>query len=391
MNQRTPRARITRARVAAAGVAVVVTAAAAAVSLSLTHGASAAGSAASSQQKTRLISSSCAGPKGAAYVADAGWDGFSAIDTANCKIIQTYNVGDPQVPGDPGDYDYASTDEGVAIHGSTLYVADAGDSSVAVIDMAKLSPKNYNPAEKDIRTGEFPEDLAVTPDGGELWVANTGPQTQPDSPASVSVISTRTEKVVATIPVKGAPSQIAFSADGRKAYVVTADGLYAFSTRTLSKTGFTGGLGEPRSVAVAASGTVYVTDTDGNAVKVISPSGHVTATIGVGDMPWDIVLSADGKTAYVANPDSDSVSVISTASLAVTSTISVPGDPDTLALTADGSQLWVGQLALAYLTLVSTKTSAVVGSINLGGSTAQAGDGYAPTGIALSTTPTPGS
>ncbi len=59
-------------------------------------------------------------------------------------------------------------------------------------------------------------------------------------------------------------------------------------------------------------GTVYVTDTDGDSVKVLSPAGQVTATIGVGDLPWDIVVAADGKTAYVANPDSDSVSVIST-------------------------------------------------------------------------------
>ena len=40
------------------------------------------------------------------------------------------------MPGDPGDYDYDSTNEGVAIHGSTLYFADAGNSTVAVIDTA---------------------------------------------------------------------------------------------------------------------------------------------------------------------------------------------------------------------------------------------------------------
>ncbi|HEY2174370.1 MAG TPA: hypothetical protein VGH85_11215 [Mycobacteriales bacterium] len=54
-------------------------------------------------------------------------------------------------------------------------------------------------------------------------------------------------------------------------------------------------------------------------------------------------VSADGKTAYVANPDSDSVSVIDTTSDKVADTIAVTGDPDTLALTPDGSQLWVGQ------------------------------------------------
>ncbi len=382
--------RLTRTRAAVAGGVTVVAAVTVAVSLTLTHGNGPV-SAGASAVRAKLIASSCGGPAGAAYVADAGWDGFSAIDTANCKIIQTYNVGDPQVPGDPGDYNYASTDEGIAIHGSTLYFADTGDSAIAIINAATLNPKNYNPAETDIRTGTFPQDLAVTPDGTQLWVANTGPQTQPDSPTSVSVISTATKKVIATIPTKGSPTQVAFAPDGGKAYVTTAAGLWTFSTRSLTVTGFLPGLGEPHSVAVAPDGTLYVTDTDNNCVKVISPAGQVTATIGVGELPWDIVLSADGKTAYVANPDSDTVSVISTAANAVTATVTVPGDPDTLGLTPDGSQLWIGQLSLAYVTLLDTKTATVAGRLNLGGSTAQSADGYAPTGIVLAKTPTPGS
>ena len=380
--------RITRTRAAIGGGAAIVAATAVAVSLSLTHGTTAAPAA---PARASLIASSCGGPKGAAYVADSGWDGFSAINTANCKIIQTYNVGDPQVPGNPGDYDYASTDEGVAIHGSTLYFADAGDSAVAVIDAAKLSAANYNPPETDIHTGDFPEDLAVTPDGSQLWVANTGAQASASSVTSVSVIDTKTLKVVATIPTRGAPSQVAFSASGARAYVTTADGLYIFSTKTHRRTGFVAGLGDPRSVAVAPDGMAYVTESSRDSVAVISPSGHVTTTIAVGVMPWDVVISADGKTAYVANPDSDSISVISTASRTVTATVSVPGDPDTLGLTADGSQLWIGQLSLAYVTLLDTRTDTVAGRLNLGGSTAQSADGYGPSGIALTSTPTPGS
>lgn len=341
----------------------------------------------------RLASSTCSGPAGAAYVALPGYQAFDAIDTANCNITQVYNEADPQVPGDPGDYDYASTDEGVAIHGSTLYFADAGNDSVAVINAATLSAKNYNPAETDIHTGFVPENLAASPDGSQLWVADTGPQTSQDSPSDVAVIDTATNKVIATLPLRGGPSQIAFSPNGASAYVVTAEGLWTFSTATLQKTGFTGGLGDPRGVAVSPDGTtIYVTDTDGNSVKVISAgTGKVTATIGVGDLPWQIVIAANGKTAYVADPDSNEVSVIDTATDQVTDTISVPGDPDTVALTPDGSQLWIGQASAAYVTLVDTAGDTVVGSINLGGSTAQSGDGYEPTGIVLTSTPTPGS
>jgi phospholipase C len=382
-------------RVRAAIVASTTVAVAAAVAFSLTVGHSATTASPVKPAKAlgaRLISSSCGGPAGAAYVSDSGWDGFSAINTANCDIIQTYNVGDPQVPGDPGDYDYASTNEGLAIHGSTLYFADTGNNGIAIINAATLNPKNYNPAETDIHTGLFPEELAVTPDGKQLWVANTGPQTAASSPTSVSVINTATKKVVRTLAISGAPSAIAFSPNGAAAYVLSAHGLTIFSTITLRAIRHLVGLGDPRSLAVAPNGTLYVTDTSGNSVKVINPGrDQVTATIGVGDLPWQIVIAADGKTAYVANPDSDSISVISTASNTVTDTISVPGDPDNLALTPDGSQLWVGQTSLAYVTLIRTSDNSVVGSLNLGTYGAQSGDGYGPNGIVLTKTPTPGS
>jgi hypothetical protein len=43
------------------------------------------------------------------------------------------------------------------------------------------------------------------------------------------------------------------------------------------------------------------------------------------------------------------------------------------------------------VTVVNTATDAIVSSVNLGGTAAQSGDGYEPTGIVLVTTPTPGS
>ena len=139
---------------------------------------------------------------------------FSAINTANCDIIQTYNVGDTQVPGDAGDYNYSSTDETVALHGSTLHFANTGNSTVAVIDTATVDPENYNPDEKLINVGLFPQDLAVSPDGSQVWVAETGPQTSPSSPSGLSIISAATDTVTAHLPLSGAPSQITFSPPG---------------------------------------------------------------------------------------------------------------------------------------------------------------------------------
>jgi YVTN family beta-propeller protein len=339
-----------------------------------------------------LAASTCTGSAGAAYVVLAGYQSFDAVDTSNCSYIQNYNVGDPQVPGDSGDYNYASSEEGVAIHGDTLYFADTGNDMVSVIDAATLNPKNYNPAETDIHVGFNPEDLAVSPDGTQLWVTDTGPQTGPGSPTGIAVISTATDKVTATLPLPSAPAQIAFSPSGATAYVTTAAGLWIFSTATDHVTRVISGLGDPHGIAVSPDGsTVYVTSTAGNAVEVIdAASARVTDTIPVGQLPWGLALSAKGGTLYVADPNSNQVSVISTKTDTVTGTIPLAGGPGTLALTPDGSQLWICGLTSGILTVVATSNDSVVGSLNLGGDGANSGDGMDPTDIVLTTIPTPG-
>src|SRR6202050_1325271 len=124
----------TRRRALIAGSSVVVLAAAAAVALATAParpppaaaqptGAVKATRVVRGFKPARLDASTCSGPAGAAYVALPGYQAFDAIDTANCYITQTYHEDDPQVPGDSGGYNYAGTDEAVAIHGDTLYFA----------------------------------------------------------------------------------------------------------------------------------------------------------------------------------------------------------------------------------------------------------------------------
>ena len=117
----------------------------------------------------------------------------------------------------------------------------------------------------------------------------------------------------------------------------------------------------------------------------------VTRTIPVGQLPWHLVVSSNGKTVYVADPDSDQISVISTSSDTVTSTIPLSGGPDTLALTPDGSQLWVGGLTSGNITVLDTATQKTVGgAIYLGDDGPNSGDGNEPTSIVMTSTPTHG-
>jgi YVTN family beta-propeller protein len=344
--------------------------------------------------KARLAAASCSGPAGAAYVALPGYQAFDAVDTANCKLIQQYNVGDTQVPNDPGDTNYDSSEEGVAIYGDTLYFADTGNDTVAVMNAAALDPSNYaNPAETLIHVGFDPQGLAVTPDGSQVWVADTGPQTGQPSLGGISVISTGTDTVTSTLSLPADPREIAFSPSGTTAYVTTGDGLLVINTATLKVVAVIPGLGSPEDVAVSPDGKmVYVTNTVQGLVDVISAAtNRVTGTIKVGQLPWQLVISSDGKTIYVADGDSDAISVISTASDRVTDTISDTGDPVSVALTPGGSQLWVGSLTSGIVTVFDTANDSLVGSFNVGyGGEANAGDGEEPTGIVLTSTPTPG-
>jgi YVTN family beta-propeller protein len=386
-------------RVIIAGAAAVALAAAGTATAFVTLHSSADSHAHSA--RARLAAASCTGPAGAAYLALPGYQAFDAVDTANCKLIQQYNVGDRLVPGTgTQDFNYDSSNEGVAIYNDTLYFADTGNDTVAVINAAKLHVDNYeNPAETLIHVGFDPQGLAVTPDGSQVWVADTGPQTggqQPGQPSlsGISVISTATDTVTASLSLPTDPREIAFSPSGATAYVTTGAGLLVINTATLKVEGFVPGLGNPEDVAVSPDGnTVYVTNTVQGLVDVISAANNrVTGAIKVGQLPWQLVISSDGSTIYVADGDSDAVSVISTASDTVTATISDPGDPVSVGLTPDGSELWVGGLTSGIVTVFDTSNNTSVGSFNVGyGGEPNAGDGEEPTGIALTTIPTPGS
>jgi YVTN family beta-propeller protein len=338
-----------------------------------------------------LNASSCGGPAGAAYVADPGYQGFTAVDTANCQVVQTYNVDDLQVPGDSGDYNYTGSDAGIALSGSTLWFAVTGTDNVASINTKILNPSNYNPAETVIHIGYMPAALAVTPDGSQVWVIDSGPQTSTSPLWGIAVVDTSTNTVTGHVNVIGDPTDVAFSPNGQDAYVTTSNGLYIYNVAHRTQVGFVAGLGSPKSVAVAPNGSaVYVTETSANELATISTAtDQVVHTTHVGQEPWQAVVSPDGSTVYVANPDSDSISVVKATTGQVENSYPVPGDPDTLGLTPNGKQLWVAGVDSGVITVIKTANGHRVGSTNLGGYGANSGDGLDPTGVVLTATPTP--
>ena len=139
-------------------------------------------------------------------------------------------------------------------------------------------------------------------------------------------------------------------------------------------------VGDQRSwVAFAPDGTTaYVANYDDDTVSVINTTTNtVDATItGLGDGPTGVAFSPDGTTAYVANWFDDTVSVINTTTNTVTSTITVGDNPLGLAVSPDGTTAYVTNWLDDTVSVINTTTNTVTSTIT--------GLGDGPYGVAFS-------
>lgn len=100
----------------------------------------------------------------------------------------------------------------------------------------------------------------------------------------------------------------------------------------------------PSAIGITPNGTkVYVANQDSNTVSVIDTASHIViATIPVGDSPCGLAITPDGTEVYVTNQVDDNVSVINTATNSVVATIPVGSDPIPIAITPNGKKGYVG-------------------------------------------------
>jgi hyaluronoglucosaminidase len=135
-----------------------------------------------------------------------------------------------------------------------------------------------------------------------------------------------------TVPAGGSASATvavtAGTAQGVRALVVSGTGIL---TRALPVR-VTDGTGTSRALTANFSGA---------SVSSIDLSSGRSTDIAVGANPGEVVVNADGRTAYAANQGSNTVSVIDVADGGVTATVPVGRVPAGLALTPDGHTLWV--------------------------------------------------
>lgn len=144
---------------------------------------------------------------------------------------------------------------GVAGASPFAYITNYESNNISVIDTST------NKVTSTVEVGNFPFGVAFSPDGKKAYVTNSVADST-NFTGTVSVIDTATNAVAATINTGNNSLEVAFSPDGTKAYVVNSN-IYHDSTATIS-----------------------IIDTITN---------EVTATVHIGDIPRGVAVSPDGK------------------------------------------------------------------------------------------------
>jgi DNA-binding beta-propeller fold protein YncE len=158
---------------------------------------------------------------------------------------------------------------------------------------------------RDVATGAGSEALALTPDGRELWVAAR-------AEGHIAIVDTRSLEVQARLPLPGTPIRIAMTPDGRTALVTCAASseLVAIDVATRQE---------------RARRRVDVPLAPGAAQRPFAQLAPGSS------LPVGLLVSRDGRTAFVAATMGDRVVQYDAVTLEPLRSIEIGGEPDGLA------------------------------------------------------------
>ena len=171
----------------------------------------------------------------------------------------------------------------IARGGKTIYTSNVNSDTVTAVEASGDGGTWTNTV---IAVGKGPEGIDISPDGKEVWAANSGDGT-------VSIIHTATKKVVATVDVGTKHSnRVKFTPDGKFALI--------------SDIG------------------------SGDLVVVEAGTRKAVKRMKLGSSAEGILMQPGGKRAFVAVSGDNKVDVVDLETLEVTGTIATGKDPDGL-------------------------------------------------------------
>jgi YVTN family beta-propeller protein len=186
--------------------------------------------------------------------------------------------------------------------GTALYAATLGSILKYTVGSDGLVTDPADPAVISLPSGSYPYGLAISADGGTLYAALNGTN-------KLGVIDTSTDTLTDSIAVGNAPEDIAIVGD--EAFVSNRGGRPAKSGDTTNLSDGTPIVSSPVTGA-STTGTLSVVNLGTNTV---------TGTVNVGLQPTSMTVH-DGDL-FVTNTNSDTVSIVDTASQKVTQTFNV--------------------------------------------------------------------
>lgn len=225
--------------------------------------------------------------------ADKSADGIAIVDLSAGKKTRQLNVG-----SDPEEF-------ALSRDGRRVIVANEDIATASIWEIS--SGREIATA----RVTEEPEGVALHPKRDEAWITC-------EEDGDIFVLHSKTGEVVTHFRLGGRPRTIAFSGDGKLAYIpletsaaiaiVDADACQLMDTVSVPAPAL------PMGSALSPDGReLYVSTGRGNHVVVLDTTTRkIVATIPVGTRPWGIALSPDGSLLFTANGPSDDVSVIDT-------------------------------------------------------------------------------
>src|SRR5205085_2294299 len=151
---------------------------------------------------------------------------------------------------------------------------------------------------------------------------------------TVSVISPDDGRVVATVPVGRTPGAVAVSPDGGRVYVANqGDGtisvLDATQARVVSTVSLgtgSSGIRSPSGLAVSPDGAhVYVAGAGGTLSTIDTAAGQVSR-VPLGEYAKTAAVSPDGRRVYVTNFDSTQLAIVDPASATVSTRALAPAN-----------------------------------------------------------------
>ncbi|NOU74530.1 beta-propeller fold lactonase family protein [Paenibacillus sp. LMG 31458] len=227
--------------------------------------------------------------------------------------------------------------------------------------------------------GFFPANAVLSPDGKAVLVPDiikNGNDKQ-----AVQVLDAKDGGLIQEIELSGtgqgvAPG-LAFSHDGSRVYLATANmnSVIVFgwnsvtSKLTQQKTLTLPGGTYPQGVAVSPDDkTLYVSGAYKKTLVAVDVASGSIATAPTGEYPYGVALSADGHTAYVSNQAENTLSVFFVNGLTLTpqsSKLTVGTHPNSLLLDAKRNRLYVANGDSDSVSVIDTVSNVVVNTISM--------------------------